>query len=169
MPDYSGYPMCFIYLRLKVVNDGQQDKLAINFSTVAHAVDPTTPVVSMYTGNQDITLPVGDGRPYAFALAYDMGDALNPTQPDGNAKYTWGNDPLQNLVIWEDGLPQPAWGTALPHDFIDAKFGGGLLTFIDSNGSDGKSYNYCVRLNVASAPGTYLSPLDPRITNSGRG
>lgn len=167
MPDYSRYPGCFVYIRLMVVKDRSDDQLAVRFSTVARSEDETTPVVSLYERGGDINLPANDSRPFGFGLAYDMGDSNNPTLPSGDAKYSWDTSNLwQNIKIWEVGTPEPDFGTALPLDFVALKAHGGLLTFIDSNGSDGKAFNYCVRLMQTGSPGVYLEPLDPRITNS---
>lgn len=160
MPD-TNFPGCFVYIRVKIVKNANKDQVAIDTSTVAYATDSATPFVWFYPGAGDIQLPVNNGRPFAFVLAYDV---------DGNNNniYTWDANPLQNIKIWEVGTTEPAWGTALPSEFRDLKAGNatGLLTFIDSNGSRGKSFDYCVRLSRAGAPGSYSDPLDPRITNS---
>ena len=160
MPD-KNYPGCFVYIRVKIAKNGDKDQVAIDTSTVAYATDSATPYIWFYPGAGDIQLPVNNGRPFAFVLAYDV---------DGNNNnvYTWDANALQNIKIWEVGTTEPAWGTALPSEFRDLKPGNatGLLTFIDSYGSRGKSFNYCVRLTRTGMVGSYSDPLDPRITNS---
>ena len=156
-PDYPG---CFVYIRVKVVKNGSKDQIAIDAATVAYATDATTPYVWYYPGQGDIQLPANNNRPFAFVLAYDVDGNNNNT-------YTWDTNIYQNVKIWPVGSPEPAWGTAFPSDFQFPKVVPySTVSFIDTNGSKGASYNYCIRLTRVGAAGSYSDPLDPRITNS---
>lgn len=160
MPD-TNHPVCFAYICVKIAKNGNKYQIAIDTSIVAYVTDSVTPYVWFCPGAGDIQLPVNKGRPFVFVLAYNVDD-------NNNNVYNWDANALQNIKIWEVGTTEPAWGTAPPSEFRDLKPGNatGLLTFIDSNGSRGKSFNYCVRLTRTGMVGSYSDPLDPRITNS---
>jgi hypothetical protein len=152
----TDYPGCFVYVAVQVVKDlNGNDTLAVNLSALAYAVDKTSPVVSVYQNAEDIFLPKGITRPFAFVFAYVMDDL--------GKQYQWpDNGPGCVAVCASPGIP--VFGNKLPDGFTKPKLSGGEISFIDNNNDHG-NFNYLVRLLKIGTKDTYVV-LDPRIENS---
>jgi hypothetical protein len=150
------FPGCFVYVAVQVVKDKTgKDILTANLSALAYAVEMTSPVVSVYHSADDILLPKGVTRPFAFVFSYVM-DALGK-------QYQWPDNGPGCVAVCKSPNT-PVFGDPLPKGFTKPKLAGGEVSFIDTN-DDHAAYNYLVRLLKIGTTNEYIV-LDPRIENS---